>query len=95
MDYCKIGTYASNKPTPTYASQRLKQEQLHHGKRRRGTIRQLERAREEWRAYLGTLGPGHQSLADVPHAEHRRGLDVIPVLLGEGVDAARQDMQAP
>jgi hypothetical protein len=45
---------------------------------------------------LSTLCPGHQGLSDVPHTEHRRGLDIIPVLLAEGVDAGwEQRTQAP
>jgi hypothetical protein len=30
--------------------------------------------------------PGNQSLADIPDLKHRRGLDVIPILLGERID---------
>lgn len=41
-------------------------------------------------AHLGTLGAGHERLADIADGEGRRRLDVIPVLLGEGVDAAKQ-----
>lgn len=38
------------------------------------------------RADLGTLCPCDQSLAHVAHGKHGGGLDVIPVLLAEGVD---------
>jgi hypothetical protein len=44
----------------------------------------------ERKTYPGTLCPGHKSLPNVAHTEHRRGLDVIPILLREGVDAVRQ-----
>jgi hypothetical protein len=44
-------------------------------------------------ANLGTLCPGDESLPDVANGEHGGGLDVIPVLLGEGIDAAR-DLKA-
>lgn len=41
-------------------------------------------------SYLCTLCPGHEGLADVPHIEHRRGLDIIPILLRKRIDAARK-----
>lgn len=41
------------------------------------------------RAYLGTLCPGHEGLADVAAGEQKRRLDVIPLLLGERIDAAK------
>jgi hypothetical protein len=34
-----------------------------------------------------TLGAVDKSLADLANIEHRRSLDVIPVLAGEGVNA--------
>jgi N-acyl-D-aspartate/D-glutamate deacylase len=34
-----------------------------------------------------TLGTVDKSLADLANIEHRRSLDVIPVLAGEGVNA--------
>lgn len=37
------------------------------------------------RAHLGTLGPGDQGLAGLAVVEHRRRLDIVPVLLEEGV----------
>jgi hypothetical protein len=40
------------------------------------------------KTYPGTLCPGYESLPDVAHTEHRRCLDVIPILLRERVDAA-------
>ena len=43
----------------------------------------------ERKTYPCTLCPGHESLPNVAHTEHRRGLDVIPILLGEGVDAVQ------
>merc|ERR1719354_57914 len=35
---------------------------------------------------LGSYGPGNQSLSDLAAVEHAWGFDIIPVLLGEGVD---------
>merc|ERR1719354_410446 len=35
---------------------------------------------------LGSHGPGDQSLSDLAAVEHAWGFDIIPVLLGEGVD---------
>lgn len=37
---------------------------------------------------LGTLCPGDEGLANVAGSEQSRRLDVVPVLLGEGIDAA-------
>jgi hypothetical protein len=37
---------------------------------------------------LGTLGPGDEGHADVAGVEQRRRLDRVPVLLGEGINAA-------
>lgn len=38
-----------------------------------------------WLQYLDTGGPGHQGLAHIAGVEGGGGLDVIPVLAGEGV----------
>jgi len=38
------------------------------------------------RSNLGSYGPGNQSLSDLAAVEHAWGFDIIPVLLGEGVD---------
>merc|ERR1719354_1370907 len=38
------------------------------------------------RRNLGSYGPGNHSLSDLAAVEHARGFDIIPVLLGEGVD---------
>ena len=51
---------------------------------------EVRKNENERKTYPGTLCPGHESLPDVAHTEHRRGLDVIPILLREGVDAVRQ-----
>jgi hypothetical protein len=40
------------------------------------------------RTNLGPLGPGDEGLADVADGEHGRRLDVVPILLGKGIDAA-------
>lgn len=42
------------------------------------------------RGNFGTLGPVDQSLADLARREHRRCLDIVPVLPREGVDAETQ-----
>ncbi len=34
----------------------------------------------------GTLGAVHQGLANIAHLEDGGGLDVVPVLAGEGID---------
>lgn len=38
---------------------------------------------------LGALSAVHQGLADLANLEHGRRLDVIPILAGEGIHAAR------
>ena len=46
-------------------------------------------------AYLGTGSPGHKGLARIAHLESGRGLDIIPVLLGEGICVFRQTSVLP
>lgn len=43
--------------------------------------------------YLGTLRPGHQCLADIANGKHGWSLHIIPVLLGEGINAAKTKKQ--
>ena len=41
-------------------------------------------------AYLGALRAADERLADVTHGEHARGLDIVPILLRERIDTARE-----
>jgi len=36
---------------------------------------------------LGALGTTDESLANILDLEHGRGLDIVPILLGEGIGA--------
>lgn len=47
-----------------------------------------EKKNKGLKANLGPLSPRNKGLPNVPHAEHRRRLDVIPVFLCERIDAA-------
>lgn len=38
----------------------------------------------------GSLSPGDQSLAQVADIEHGRGFNIVPVLLGERIDAGKE-----
>lgn len=38
----------------------------------------------------GSLSSGDQSLAQVADVEHGRGFNIVPVLLGERIDAGKQ-----
>jgi hypothetical protein len=73
------------RPNKSYTSKKLGQEIT-----QQQYISHSDRKSKKKSTYLGTLCPGDECLADVPHAEDRRRLDVVPILLGEGVDAARQ-----
>lgn len=37
-----------------------------------------------------SLGPVDQGFADLPNGEHGRGLNIVPVLAGEGIDAEKR-----